>query len=268
MVRGAMLSVALGKEETQDYLTRVNQGRTSLGLTVACENSPRSTAIAGDVSLIDPLKALLDEKQVFARKLRVPIAYHSSQMDTCAAKYETMLGELSGPASDNNHEQIKMVSSVTGQCVEVQELLNPSYWSRNMVAPVQFSLALSSICGNGVDEGTGLIPVVVHLIKLGPHSALQGPIQEILSSRGQERCIEYSSVLKRGQPRIKLCYKWSGGYFAEVWRSTSQRSTSTLRLQPRGQTDQMPTCWSICPHIHSTIQEATGMSHGSVVPFD
>lgn len=213
MVRGAMLSVALGKEEIEDILSRVNQGSTAFGLSVACENSPRNTTIAGESSLIDRLKVLLDEKQVFARKLRVPVAYHSSQMDTVAAKYESLIGVLSGPASYNGHEQIKMVSSVTGRCMEADELLKPSYWSRNMVAPVQFSRALSSICGNGLDGMNGLTPALVHLIEVGPHSALQGPIQEILSSCGQDKCVEYSSVLRRGQSAHTTLMQMLGGLF-------------------------------------------------------
>lgn len=213
MVRGAMLSVAMGKEEIEDILSGVNQGSTAFGLTVACENSPRSTTIAGESSLIDRLKVLLDEKQVFARKLRVPVAYHSSQMDTVAAKYESLIGDLSGPASYDGHEQIKMVSSVTGQCIEAHELLEPSYWSRNMVAPVQFSRTLSTICGNGLDGLNGLTPAIVHLIEIGPHSALQGPIQEILSSCGQEKCVKYSSVLRRGQSAHTTLLQMLGGLF-------------------------------------------------------
>lgn len=213
MVRGAMLSVALGKEEIEDILSRVNQGSTAFGLTVACENSPRSTTIAGESSLIDRLKVLLDEKQVFARKLRVPVAYHSSQMDKVAAKYESLIGGLSGPASCDGHEQIKMVSSVTGQRTEAHELLKPSYWSRNMVAPVQFSRALSAICGNGLDGLNGSTPAIDHLIEVGPHSALQGPVQEILSSRSQEKCVKYSSVLRRGQSAHTTLFQMLGGLF-------------------------------------------------------
>lgn len=213
MVRGAMLSVALGKEEVQEVIFKLAQDNTTFGLTVACENSPRSTTIAGEDSLIDRLKVLLDEKQVFARKLRVPVAYHSSQMDTVAAKYESLIGDLSGPPSHDGDEQIKMVSSVTGQCVEGPELLKPSYWSRNMVARVQFSRALSLICDDGLDGMNGLTPAVEHLIEVGPHSALQGPIKEILSSRGQEKRIEYSSVLRRGQSAHTTLLHVLGGLF-------------------------------------------------------
>lgn len=199
-----MLSVALSKYDTQVLISSLNQGSRAFGLTVACENSPRSVTVAGEDSLIDRLKVLLDEKQVFARKLRVPVAYHSRQMEECAAKYASLIGDLSGPPQSTGKEHVYVVSSVTGRCAEASQLLSPSYWSQNMVAPVQFSLALSAICSkspvsNEPNVCHGTAPAVDLLIEIGPHSALQGPIREILADQVEDRGIVYNSVLKRGQ---------------------------------------------------------------------
>ncbi|KAF3768165.1 FabD/lysophospholipase-like protein, partial [Cryphonectria parasitica EP155] len=202
-VRGAMMSVALGRDDIQVLISSLSNDSRAFGLTVACENSPRNVTVAGEDSLIERLKVLLDEKHVFARRLNVPVAYHSHQMEECAAKYASMVGDLHGPIQSFGQKQVCMVSSVTGCCADASELLSPSYWSQNMVAPVQFSQALSAICSKSPSEnGVGVYdgaPAVNLLIELGPHSTLQVPIREILADRDENESITYSSILKRGQ---------------------------------------------------------------------
>lgn len=196
-----MLSIALSKDDVHEFLSSLNNHKRSFGLTVACENSPRNVTVAGEERLIDQLKRLLDQKEIFSRKLRVPVAYHSSQMQTCAAKYESLIGKLNSASKDNAQRHIRMVSSVTGYGVDTQELLKASYWSRNLTSTVRFSEALSKICANSTTSNAldvnGL--AVQHLIEVGPHSALQGPIREILAQTDVEKTIGYSSVLKRFQ---------------------------------------------------------------------
>lgn len=45
---------------------------------IACINSPESVTLAGDVPALDEIAARLKEKGLFGRKLKVPLAFHSS----------------------------------------------------------------------------------------------------------------------------------------------------------------------------------------------
>lgn len=200
--RGTMMSVGLSDEEIQSFIATVNEEKRAFGVSVACNNSPRNVTVAGEDHLIDRLKTLLDQKSIFARKLRVPVAYHSAQMEECAAKYESMIGDLTPPSPRHDHDQAIMISSVTGQRVSVHQLLSPSYWSLNMVAPVQFSRAAAAVCASTPTDETIDGPMgheSTQLIEIGPHSALRGPLQEIIKYLPQENSISYSSILARGQ---------------------------------------------------------------------
>lgn len=68
---GGMAAVGLGSTQVQKYLPG--------GIVVACENSPLSTTISGDVEkltkVLDAIKE--DQPQVFSRRLAVDMAYHS-----------------------------------------------------------------------------------------------------------------------------------------------------------------------------------------------
>jgi acyl transferase domain-containing protein len=68
---GGMAVVGLGSTQVQKYLPD--------GIVVACENSPLSTTISGDVGkltkVLDAIKE--DQPQVFSRRLAVDMAYHS-----------------------------------------------------------------------------------------------------------------------------------------------------------------------------------------------
>ncbi|KAL4875010.1 hypothetical protein BJY04DRAFT_233116 [Aspergillus karnatakaensis] len=209
-IRGSMLAVALPQKEAQGYLERVG-GRDiniSVPLTVACVNSPRSVTISGEEAQIDSLKALLDAEKIFCRKLRVKVAYHSAQMQGIASQYLEAMGALERPIKPlAPRERPQMASSVTGGWIEPEELAQGEYWVRNMVSPVRFSDAVTIIC-SGVESPTKKLDgshrrrLKMHnVIEIGPHSALQGPVQEILHAMNASS-ITYSSTVIRNVSAI------------------------------------------------------------------
>ncbi|KAI1436832.1 putative polyketide synthase [Xylaria sp. CBS 124048] len=201
-IPGAMLSAGLSEPKARELIDSVAAKASGFGLSIACINSPGNVTVSGEESLIDMLKDRLDEERVFARKLRVNVAYHSPQMEPIAAKYISMIGTLSGP--DDARPTVPFNSTVTEQRITAKDLVQPSYWSRNMVSPVKFSQALSTMCAQAplsfvkkIDKSHQFVPLVNHLVEIGPHCALQGPIQDTL--RPLPRSIGYSSILKRGR---------------------------------------------------------------------
>jgi acyl transferase domain-containing protein len=70
---GAMAAVGLGRKDVTGYLTD--------GVTIACENSAESTTISGDAAQVDNVIGRIKESNpdVLARRLRVEMAYHSSE---------------------------------------------------------------------------------------------------------------------------------------------------------------------------------------------
>ncbi|KAJ5902692.1 hypothetical protein N7495_003220 [Penicillium taxi] len=166
-LQGGMIAVGCGPETIRPIL------KTLKGyLTIACVNSPSSVTVSGDVLAIDELEAILQEKHFFNRKLKIDVAYHSNHMKNVAEAYLASIEDIQpSPVA-----KAKFFSSVTGEYAQASEL-NPSYWVKNLTSSVLFSDALSKICA---DEDTR--PSL--LIEIGPHSALKGPILDILKSLG------------------------------------------------------------------------------------
>jgi acyl transferase domain-containing protein len=164
---GAMMAVGLAAEDVLPYISEVlAKEKADIGLRVACVNSPTNTTVAGDEYLIDALDKHINaqKKGIFARKLRVQVAYHSPQMQAVAKDYLESLGPvLKGPPTT---ETVPMISSVTGRLVTEKEVCAASYWVENMVSPVLFSPAVKKMCSSGSE--------VDYLLEIGPHSALEG----------------------------------------------------------------------------------------------
>ncbi|KAF5872206.1 putative polyketide synthase protein [Botrytis fragariae] len=201
---GAMMSIGLPKDEAQKYIDQISIQNGHIGLTVACINSNRNVTVSGDETQIDELRTLLKMEAIPATKLKVNIAYHSYHMEAIALEYESSIQNIEAGWSASR--SCIMISTVTGRLIESSDLREPSYWVSNMVSPVRFYEAMQSICGQTsrltrkkLDCSHRAHICVNMLIEVGPHSALQGPIQQILSQNPQAR-ISYSSMLHRKRP--------------------------------------------------------------------
>lgn len=68
---GSMAAIGLGPDELKPFLQD--------GVVLACENSPQSTTISGDVEQVEKVLYNIGQTKpdTFVRKLRVKVAYHS-----------------------------------------------------------------------------------------------------------------------------------------------------------------------------------------------
>lgn len=196
-----MLATGLSESQAIQYITDFLKVNPNSTLVVACINSPFSVTLAGDETAISALKARLDEDDVFARKLRVSVAYHSPHMTTVADKYRHLMAPLY-PGVHREEISPIMVSSVTGCPVNASQLLDPDYWVRNMESPVIFSEAVTNVMSSSKEEflkgGTGQASSEsVDILEIGPHSTLQVPFKDIVSFSKIDTLGHYDSVLRR-----------------------------------------------------------------------
>lgn len=202
-LKGSMIAVGLSEDDVGKYIARVSKG----AISVACVNSPSSVTVSGDTTGVDELQELLREDGVFERKLKVGVAYHSSHMQTIAAQY---LEAISDIETAESHPERTMHSSVSGDFVEADEL-GPMYWVRNLTNPVRFSDALESLVLLIDDESGERVKTaaVDILIEIGPHSALGGPVKQILKEIGVKD-VEYQSILSRGKSAVQTALRCIG----------------------------------------------------------
>ena len=197
---GSMLSVGVSEAKIKTYFNQVDKDGE---LTVGCINSPYNVTVSGSVDLLAPLQKLLEEDNVFVRRLSVSVAYHSKQMNEIAPIYGSLLGQIAGGTPIQGGPV--MFSSVSGSKVLGKDLGKSEYWVENLVSPVRFLQALANIFPKTqakVDrfDCTGL--QVNHILEIGPHSALKGPISEYISTTSQPSGLNYDSVLVRRESAL------------------------------------------------------------------
>ena len=215
---GAMISVALSPEQAQSYLVKAAK-RSSVGdLTVACINSPKNVTISGPLTGIDHLKKILDDNNIFARKLQVENAYHSGYMNTIAEDYKRLVGILESGNLGANLEQPPFYSSVTGSLASLKDLQTGEYWIKNLISPVQFLQAITAMF---TDTTPGVKKLgarktsapITELLEIGPHGALRGPIREIIRELPESNKINYETLLKRGSSATQTSLVVVGGLY-------------------------------------------------------
>ncbi|KAM7184358.1 hypothetical protein V8F20_012255 [Naviculisporaceae sp. PSN 640] len=188
---GSMLATGYGEQAALQTIKAANLDAAKGRVTVACINSPASTTLSGDEPAIDYIQDMLITGGVFARKLKVETAYHSHHMEKVAASYLDSLGALSGsPVQDG----VKFFSSVTG--APKTSGFGPEYWVENLVSQVRFNDAMTQLLQSMKETGSQEDANI--LIEIGPHSALQGPLNQILSAMSGFKS-SYLAPLSRGK---------------------------------------------------------------------
>lgn len=216
---GAIISVGLGENEANTYLAGISQGRA----IVACINSPSSVTVSGDVCALDHLGKVFKTEGIFARKLKVEVAYHSHHLKAVANTYLNTIKDVAIQLFSTDPE-IKMFSSVTGDVIDAS-VLTPEYWVANLISPVRFSDAVHSLSKYrpGKRRRHPASKQFADLwLEVGPHGALATPVKQTLD----DNTTEYLSVLQRGKDAIGTALAvvgelWSRGCTVDLASTTT-----------------------------------------------
>ncbi|TGJ68631.1 putative PKS/NRPS-like protein biosynthetic cluster [Orbilia oligospora] len=159
-IKRSMMSVGLSEADAIATLKEISVEFDDVH--VACINSPSNVTIAGDDGHLNALKAILDQKGTFARKLKVSCAYHSPHMIPVANEYFSRAGKIEPRVKGPIHQPIPMISYIDGDM---------SPW--------------------GIS--------ITNILEIGPHAALKEPLREIMQKTFRSaRDIKYDSALIRG----------------------------------------------------------------------
>lgn len=246
---GAMLSVNIPEYDVRPYLEKIECLSDPDCITVACINSPLNVTLSGNQEDLELIQAHMERDGIFARTLKTGLPYHSPRMMQVSSAYLDLISDL-----DRGSEYPKtptMFSSVTGMpLLDNKVLTTGEYWVKNMVQPVKFFQALSSLLSRSkfagkAKLGKGKTQVAINdLIEVGPHSALNRPILDTHHSLNLTHDVRYHSTLSRNEPEIKSILELAGklnslGYkldFAEVNQKISPgriaKSLTTLPEYP------------------------------------
>ncbi|KAL9076681.1 MAG: hypothetical protein Q9157_003571 [Trypethelium eluteriae] len=190
--KGGMAATGLGRSAVAPFLKS--------GVIVGCENSPNSTTLSGDLEVLEEVMKSIEEAypETLVRTLRVDCAYHSHHMKAVKSKYTAAIGDIQPREPD-----VAFFSSVLGTTLD-RRYLDAEYWAENLVSPVLFSPAITELLKRTTS------PQV--FLEVGPHSALAGPLRQILRT-GNASQSEYISTLVRGEDAVPALLNCVGNLF-------------------------------------------------------
>ncbi|HWO66079.1 MAG TPA: type I polyketide synthase, partial [Umezawaea sp.] len=163
---GSMVAIQATESEVRARLV----GRVS----IAAINGPTSVVVAGDDDAVEAVVAAFADRRT--KKLSVSHAFHSPRMDAMLNDFRAVADRLTF------HEpRIPIVSTLTGQLADPEDLASPDYWVRHVRNAVRFADAVRTLEANGV--GT--------FLELGPDG--------VLTAMGQDSVTD--AVLIAGQRR-------------------------------------------------------------------
>ncbi|KAF2257594.1 putative polyketide synthase [Lojkania enalia] len=191
-VSGSMLAVGASPEVAQTYIEQIKATDTA-EVKIACYNSPASVTLSGGNDGIAVIARLLQDADVFHRKLKTQgAAYHSQMMQAIEEEYRSAIAHIQ-PRPLTGH----MTSSLKGKMLPAGFLLDGDYWACNLISPVLFAGALKGMILGDEHDGPQHAPEVDILLEVGPHAQMQGAVKETLQGLGSSTRIHYMSCLKR-----------------------------------------------------------------------
>ncbi|MEU8250469.1 type I polyketide synthase [Nonomuraea sp. NPDC048916] len=158
---GAMVAVRASEGEVRPLLTR--------NVSIAAINGPTSVVVSGDVAEVIALAAACEGKGRATQRLGVSHAFHSALMEPMLDDFRAVAAGLTYAAP-----QIPIVSCLTGEPVDEQELCSPDYWVRHAREAVRFHDAVTSLRAKGVNR----------FVELGPDGTLTAMVRAGLGDQG------------------------------------------------------------------------------------
>lgn len=207
---GAMLAVGLGPDAIDQILEKRDLKEQ---VCVACVNDADNVTLSGTEDAVEVMYLELQAQRKFVRQLETGgKAYHSHLMQDVGGLYEQLLEPFLETATDDqsqvqspdlNTDMVHMYSTAGSTDLIVDECSKASYWRKNLESTVQFSSALESLAKVGD----------YHLIEIGPHHALKGPIGRTLAKQGKKN-MPYCSTLARNENSDTAMKKLAGVLFS------------------------------------------------------
>lgn len=158
----AMLAVAASMSSLEPFIKKYS-------VEIACINHSSETVLGGPSEQIDQLAEELSQKGVKNTKLRIPFAFHVSQVDPVLSSYETIAKGVTF-----NAPSVPVISPLLGEVVRGQGHFNPTYVRRHARETVNFPLGLEA----GFREG--VVNEKTIWVEVGPHPVCLAMIKKIL----------------------------------------------------------------------------------------
>jgi acyl transferase domain-containing protein len=185
---GAMLTLFTPVATARDLIVR-----SGLPIYVAGINGATAVTVSGDRAAIDAFEGAINTKGLDFRRLRTRHAFHSPAFAPAAAALAAFTRNfVSRPA------QLPVISNLDGQVLG-ECPPGTAYWSRHILAPVEFARGIATLIEKGFDL----------FLEIGPDRMLSQLIARDHGARG----IEALSLQRRGHDGVTALLEALGRLF-------------------------------------------------------
>jgi acyl transferase domain-containing protein/acyl carrier protein len=245
--QGRMASLDAAPQELEDIVRRFT-GK----LSIAANNAPKSTVLAGDTDAIEQAVREAESRGIRSQWLPVKYAFHSPQIIPLADQLLAELHPIQTAACS-----VRMISTVTANFLTGTEL-STDYWAQNMRRPVQFARAIGRLLEDGVNT----------FLEVAPHPVLMASILECAGENAATLCVTPS--LRRGQPEIATLLAAAGDLWAHGsaidFEASYPNAGSPVSLPPYAW--QRQRYWKQPKQQTTPVRPATlGTSHAGAHPL-
>ncbi|KAI5855057.1 ketoacyl-synt-domain-containing protein [Durotheca rogersii] len=163
-------------------------GDKNIAYEVACINSPIESVITGINSDIASLRTILTDAGMKTTLLKVPYAFHSSQVDPVLEDFKTIAGNVT-----YSEAKIPVLCPLDGSIVVGIGAFGPEYLARHTREPVNMRHALLTANSHHI------LPEKGFTLEVGPHPAISGMVKAVLGA--QVTCL---ASAQRGRPAFQM----------------------------------------------------------------
>ena len=159
---GRMVAVRASEEHVRTAMEPF-----SSTVSVAAINGPRNVVISGLATDVEAVVTRLAAESVHYQYVIVSHAFHSPLMEPMLAAFETVVRKV-----DLQAPKIRLVSNVTGQVADPNEITRADYWRRHIREPVRFAQSMQTL----VEEGCHVF------LEMGPTPVLLGMARQCIET--------------------------------------------------------------------------------------
>ncbi len=137
--RGGMVSVPLPERQVREILTQWDDD-----LSVAAVNGPAHVVVSGAAAALEELVAQCVARDIRARTIPVDYASHSAHVEAIEEHLERVLAPVAPRTPD-----VPLYSTLTGDWLADDTLMDAGYWYRNLRQTVLFEHATRGLLAEG-----------------------------------------------------------------------------------------------------------------------
>ncbi|WP_326564150.1 type I polyketide synthase [Micromonospora peucetia] len=152
---------------------------------VAAVNAPTGVVVSGDVQVLDELERTWQERGVRTRRLKVSHAFHSPLMEPMLPEFRRVLDGLTF-----HWPTLPIVSNLTGEIADPDEIGTPDYWVRHVRETVRFADGVATLRSRNVRA----------FLELGPDTVLAGMVRNCLPDDGTTPPVAVVATLRPDRP--------------------------------------------------------------------